>query len=130
MFKTVSEPHIGDINYVRVLSGVLKAGDVMMNSRTERDEKANQIYLVKGKERTEISRLVAGQIGGLVKLKTTKTSDTLSDYKQPLHPAADCLPGAGRFRWRLCPSPKAMRRKSRTGLSRLHEEDPTFKYHV
>ena len=127
VFKTVSEPHIGDINYVRVLSGVLKAGDVTTNSRTERDEKVNQIYLIKGKERTETGKLVAGQIGGLVKLKTTKTSDTLSDSKQPtaLPPIAFPEPVVSVA---IVPKAKGDEEKVSSGLSRLHEEDPTFKY--
>lgn len=127
VFKTVSEPHIGDINYVRILSGVLKSGDVMMNSRTERDEKVNQIYLVKGKERTEVTRLVAGQIGGLVKLKTTRTSDTLTDYKQPhvLPPIAFPAPVISVA---IVPKSKGDEEKVSSGLSRLHEEDPTFSY--
>jgi elongation factor G len=127
VFKTVSEPHIGDINYVRVLSGVLKAGDVVMNSRTEREEKVNQIYLVKGKERSEVSRLVAGQLGGLVKLKTTKTSDTLSDMKQPTAMPVIAFPEPV-VSVAIVPKAKGDEEKVSQGLSRLHEEDPTFKY--
>ena len=127
VFKTVSESHIGDINYIRVLSGVLKAGDVVMNSRTEREEKVNQIYLVKGKERTEVGKLIAGQIGGLVKLKTTRTSDTLSDLKQPtaMPPIAFPEPLVSVA---IVPKAKGDEEKVSLGLSRLHEEDPTFKY--
>jgi elongation factor G len=127
VFKTVSEPHIGDINYVRIFSGVLKAGDVMMNSRTEREEKVNQLYLIKGKERTEVARLVAGQVGGLVKLKATKTSDTLSDMKQPtLLPVIDFPEPVVSVA--IVPKAKGDEEKVSNGLSRLHEEDPTFKY--
>jgi elongation factor G len=127
VFKTVSEPHIGDINYVRVLSGVLKAGDVAMNSRTEREEKVNQIYLVKGKERSEVARLVAGQLGGLVKLKTTKTSDTLSDLKQATALPVIAFPEPV-VSVAIVPKAKGDEEKVSLGLSRLHEEDPTFKY--
>jgi len=127
VFKTVSEPHIGDINYVRVLSGVLKAGDVMMNSRTDREEKVNQIYLIKGKERTEVGKLVAGQIGGLVKLKTTRTSDTLSDLKQPTAVPPIAFPEP-LVSVAIVPKAKGDEEKVSIGLSRLHEEDPTFKY--
>jgi elongation factor G len=127
VFKTVSEPHIGDINYVRVLSGMLKAGDVVMNSRTEREEKINQIYLVKGKERSEIARLVAGQLGGLVKLKTTKTSDTLSDMKQATALPVIAFPEPV-VSVAIVPKAKGDEEKVSLGLSRLHEEDPTFKY--
>jgi elongation factor G len=127
IFKTVTESHIGDINYVRVLSGVLKSGDVMMNSRTERDEKVNQIYLVKGKERIESSKLVAGQIGGLVKLKTTKTSDTLTDYKQPASVPPVAFPEPS-ISVAIQTRSKGDEDKVSNGLSRLHDEDPTFKY--
>jgi elongation factor G len=127
VFKTVSESHIGDINYIRVLSGVLKAGDVVMNSRTEREEKVNQIYLVKGKERSEVARLVAGQLGGLVKLKTTKTSDTLSDLKQATALPVIAFPEPV-VSVAIVPKAKGDEEKVSLGLSRLHEEDPTFKY--
>lgn len=127
IFKTVTEAHIGDINYVRVFSGALKSGDVLLNSRTERDEKVNQIYLIKGRERTETNELRAGQIGGLVKLKTAKTGDTLCDTKQPAFLPPIVFPEPA-ISVAIVPKSKGDEERVSQGLARLHEEDPTFKY--
>lgn len=127
VFKTVSEPHIGDMSYVRVLSGTLESGSTLMNGTVEREEKINQIYYVKGKERVETNKLRTGEIGALVKLRQTKTSDTLSHPQEPLRlPKIDFpLPSISVA---IVPKSKGDEEKVSNGLSRLHEEDPTFTY--
>ncbi len=127
VFKTVSEPHIGDMNYVRILFGTLESGSILMNGTVEREEKINQIYYVKGKERTETNKLRTGEIGALVKLRQTKTSDTLSHPQEPIRlPKIDFpLPSISVA---IVPKSKGDEEKVSNGLSRLHEEDPTFTY--
>ncbi|MEO0108549.1 MAG: elongation factor G, partial [candidate division WOR-3 bacterium] len=90
-------------------------------------EKINQIYLIKGKERTEINQLRIGQIGGLVKLKDTHTSDTLSDQKSPCVLPRIEFPQAS-ISVAVVPRSKGDEEKVSGGLARLHEEDPTFSY--
>ncbi|MCS7258949.1 MAG: elongation factor G [candidate division WOR-3 bacterium] len=128
VFKTVSEPHIGDMNYVRVFSGTLEAGKTMLNATVEREEKINQIYYVKGKERIETNKLRVGEIGALVKLKQTKTSDTLttSDAPYKLEPIKFPEPSISIA---IVPKTKGDEEKVSNGLARLHEEDPTFTYY-
>ncbi|HTW91871.1 MAG TPA: elongation factor G [bacterium] len=127
IFKTISEAHVGDMSLVRVFRGRLETGGVVLNATTEREEKVNQMYVVKGKERIEVNKLTTGMIGALVKLKETHTGDTLCDRRQPakLPPVAfpkPCISVA------IVPHTKGDEERVSTGLSRLREEDPTFSY--
>jgi elongation factor G len=127
VFKTVSEAHIGDMNYVRVFRGRLDAGSLVLNATTERDEKLNQLYLVKGRERTEVNRLTTGMIGALVKLKETHTGDTLGDKRQPAKLAPIVFPRPS-ISVAIVPQSKGDEERVSNGLNRLHQEDPTFSY--
>lgn len=127
IFKTVSEPHIGDLNYVKVLSGSIESGMVLLNSNVEREEKINQIYYVKGKERTETNKLRIGEIGALVKLKHTKTSHTLCSHQDPFVVEPIKFPKPS-ISVAIVPKSKGDEEKVSNGLARLHEEDPTFSY--
>ena len=127
IFKTVSEAHVGDMSLVRVFRGKLETGAVVMNARSERDEKVNQMYVVKGHERVEVNKLTTGMIGALVKLKETHTGDTLCDKHQPvkLPPVAFPKPSISVA---IVPQSKGDEERVSAGLARLHEEDPTFSY--
>jgi elongation factor G len=127
IFKTVSEAHVGDMSLVRIFRGKLETGAVVMNARSERDEKVNQMYIVKGKERVEVNKLTTGMLGALVKLKETHVGDTLCDKRQPakLPPVAFPKPSISVA---IVPLSKGDEERVSTGLVRLHEEDPTFSY--
>ena len=127
IFKTVSEAHVGDMNLVRVFRGKLETGMVVMNAKNERDEKVNQMYIVKGRERVEVNKLSTGMIGALVKLKETHVGDTLCDKRQPakLPPVVFPKPSISVA---IVPQSKGDEERVSTGLARLHEEDPTFSY--
>ena len=127
VFKTVSEAHVGDMNYVRVLRGKVEAGSVLQNATSERDEKLNQIYVVKGRERVEVNKLTTGMIGALVKLKLTHTGDTLCDKRQPVKLAPVVFPKPS-ISVAIVPQSKGDEERVSLGLSRLREEDPTFSY--
>ncbi|MEO0078367.1 MAG: elongation factor G [candidate division WOR-3 bacterium] len=127
VFKTVSEAHVGDMSYVRVFRGKLEPGMVLLNARTEREEKLNQIYVVKGKERSEVNRLGTGMIGALVKLKDTHTGDTLCDKRQPVALAPIVFPRPS-ISVAIVPKSKGDEERVSNGLARLHQEDPTFSY--
>ena len=77
IFKTMSEPKIGNVSYFKVYSGILKSGDELYNERTSTTERFNQIFISNGKQRDNIDQLVAGDIGVTVKLKNTHTNDSL-----------------------------------------------------
>jgi elongation factor G len=78
VFKSQIESHMGEINYFRVVRGKLTEGVELVNSRTGNNEKISQIFAVAGKNRTKVTEMTAGDIGCTVKLKGTKTNDTLS----------------------------------------------------
>ena len=121
-FKTSVESHIGEINYFKVLSGKVKEGDDLKNIRTSNKERISQLFVVYGKNRNKVTSMEAGDIGATVKLKATKTNDTLST-------------GANKFSNIPFPSPKyrtaiksdseGEEEKLGEALGRIHEEDPT-----
>ncbi len=78
VFKSQVESHMGEINYFRVVRGKLSEGAELVNSRTGNKEKVSQIFAVAGKNRTKVTEMSAGDIGCTVKLKGTRTNDTLS----------------------------------------------------
>lgn len=125
VFKTLVEPHVGELNLVRVYSGVLSSGSEVINSTKGSAEKISQIFLFKGKERIEVKEIKAGNIGALVKLKNTRTGDTLADKGNPIvlegidfpRPAASIA---------IVPRTKGDEDKVSSGLARIAEEDPTF----
>ena len=126
VFKTVVEPHLGELCYLRVFSGKAKSGDVISNTTRSTEEKINQIFLLKGKEKTEIEEIKSGMIVGLVKLKKTNTGDTLTKgLKASLPPIIFPTPSISMA---IVPKEKGDEEKISTGLSRLHDEDPTFTF--
>src|SRR5437667_4045627 len=78
VFKTISEPHVGDVTLFRVYSGLVKNGQDVYNAPREAVEKLNHLCVTVGKERIEIPELHAGDIGVVAKLRDTHTNDTLS----------------------------------------------------
>ncbi|KPK70502.1 hypothetical protein AMJ87_08690, partial [candidate division WOR_3 bacterium SM23_60] len=127
VFKTTVEPHLGEVCFVKVLSGEIKSGDVIKNTTQSSDEKINQIYLLKGKEKQEINQLSSGMIGGLVKLKNTHTGDTLAarSIKAALAPITFPTPSISMA---IVPKAKGDEGKISNGLTKLHDEDPTFTF--
>ncbi len=128
VFKTLSDPHIGDLNIVRVYSGVIESGMNLLNTFTLREEKINQIYYLKGKERQETNKLQAGEIGALVKLKETKTNHTLTSSNNQIKiPPIEFPPPS--ISVAVVPKTKGDEERISNGLHRLSDEDPTFTFH-
>lgn len=128
IFKTISDPHLGEINYVRIFRGSIKSGMELLNPKRELREKTISLYSVLGKERKEISEIKLGEIGAIVKLKDTHTNDTLCSPEEPLiYPEIE-------FPWRsvqvaIVPKTKQDEEKVSEALKRLTAEDPTFSFH-
>jgi len=125
VFKTVSEPHVGDVTLFRIFSGKVKNGQDVWNAPRELSEKLNHLCVAVGKERVEIAELHAGDIGAVAKLRDTHTNDTLSSkdvglvlpkipFPEPVITLAVEVKQRGE------------EDKLSTGLHKLHEEDPTF----
>ena len=125
VFKTISEPHVGDVTFFRIYSGAVKNGQDVYNAPRSASEKLNHLCVAVGKERTEISELHAGDIGVVAKLRDTHTNDTLSTQTHPI-----VLPKIPFPEPVITVSVEVKQRgeedKLSTGLHKLHEEDPTF----
>ncbi|HAW50767.1 MAG TPA: elongation factor G [Flavobacteriales bacterium] len=78
VFRTLFEPSLGKLTFFKVMSGELKTGMHLTNSQTGQNEHINQLFIMDGKNRNPIDKLVAGDIGATLKLKDTNTNDTLS----------------------------------------------------
>ena len=79
IYKTVSEPHVGDLSFFKVYSGVVKSGMDLVNESTGSSEKINQLFTVEGNKRTNVNELAAGDIGATLKLKNTHVNNTLHE---------------------------------------------------
>ncbi|WP_417148216.1 elongation factor G [Phocaeicola plebeius] len=124
-FKTAVEPHIGDVQYFKVMSGVVHEGDDLSNADRGSKERMAQLYVCAGANREKVDELRAGDIGCTVKLKDAKTGNTLN--------GKDC---ENRFNFIKYPNPKYTRaikpvneadtEKMMAVLNRMREEDPTW----
>jgi len=127
VFKTTVEPHLGEVCFLKVFSGKIESGNIVVNTTKLNEEKVNQIFLIKGKEKKEINQLTSGMIGGLVKLKDTHTGDTLAanTIKASFPKIEFPRPSISMA---VVPKAKGDEEKISTGLSRLRDEDPTFMF--
>ena len=125
VFKTVSEPHVGDLSFFRVYSGSAAAGMDVVNQSNGKSERLAQIFMTNGKERKDAGTVVAGDIAAVVKLKDTHTNNTLTGrnlsvllpevkFPEPLINEA------------IVPRAKGDEEKMSSGLHALRAEDPTF----
>ena len=124
-FKTGIEPHIGEVQYFKVMSGVLREGDELTNADRGSKERMAQIFVCSGAQREKVSQLSAGDIGCTVKLKDVRTGNTLN--------AKDC---DHRFNFIKYPNSKYTRairavsegetEKMMAALTRMRQEDPTW----
>jgi elongation factor G len=125
VFKTTSEPHVGELTFFRVFGGSVKNGDEVFNATREKSEKLAHLSIAQGKERLEVDVLRAGDIGVVAKLRDTHTNDTLSVPSHPLVLSGVEFPEAD-----IAVAVEALNRgeedKLSVGLHKLHEEDPCF----
>lgn len=129
VFKTVSESHVGELSFFRVCSGTVSPGLDMVNESNGKSERLAQLFVMNGKDRKEITKLQAGDLGAVVKLKDTHTNNTLSSKNFPIiyPPITFPLPV---FHAAIHPKAKGDEDRMSTGLHALHQEDPTFVFRV
>lgn len=127
VFKTVSEPHVGDVSLFRLYTGTLKNGDEVWNAEHNVIEKLNHLSVQQGKERQEVGELHAGDIGSVAKLKDTHTNDTFCSKGHPIRlpPMEFPEPEATSA---VVVKQRGEEDKLAAGLHKLHEEDPTFHF--
>lgn len=122
VFKTTFEPHIGEVNYFKVMAGKLTENADLLNLNTQTKERFAQIFVAMGKNRTKVNELLAGDIGCTVKLKNTKSGQTLVSGNEgsPFPPFQ--LPN-DKFRTAVKPVNEAETEKLGELLNRMHQED-------
>lgn len=127
VFKTISEPHVGDVTLFRLYRGGLRNGDEVWNSEHSVAEKLNHLSVQQGKERIEVPELQAGDIGSVAKLKDSHTNDTFCRREHPVHMEPIPYPESVATSAVLVKN-RGEEDKLAAGLHKLHEEDPTFHF--
>ena len=125
VFKTLTEPQVGTVSYFKVYSGSVGNGDELVNAENRTVERINQVFVANGKKRTNVDRLVAGDIGATVKLKESKTNNTLNEKGLDRKIKPIQFP-ASRIRTAIVPPGKADMEKLMKALYQIADEDPTL----
>ncbi len=124
-FKIMTDPYVGRLTFARVYSGTLKKGDQVLNTTTEKKERAGRLLFMHANSREDVEIVQAGDICAIVGLKDVKTGDTLCDPDKPIVLERMEFPEPV-IRIAIEPKTKADIDKLGTGLQKLAEEDPTF----
>lgn len=127
IFKTISEPHVGELSFCRLYSGEIRSGMELYNTDRDCPEKIGQIFTLQGHERETLEKIGPGDIGVMVKLRDTHTGNTLSSPQRKVKLPAVEYPRPN-IHGALEVANKGDEDKLAEGLATLHEEDPTFLY--
>jgi elongation factor G len=129
VFKTISEAHVGELSLFRVYGGTITPGVDMVNQSGGKNERLNQIFTMRGRERLDVPKIPVGDIGAVVKLKDTHTNDTLATKGSsvvipPIAFPEPVMSAAVKAR------NKGDEEKIGMGLNTMHEEDPSFQIKI
>lgn len=129
VFKTVAEPHVGELSLFKVYSGTIKTGMELVNESTGVSEKISQLFVMEGNRRIPVDELVAGDIGATLKLRNTHVNNTLhiKGRSLELFPIEFPVPN---FTVAIEPASKGEEDKLSQALHTLVQEDPTLKVEV
>ena len=125
VFKTLSDPFTGKVSILRVVAGTLSSDTSLYNPRTEDSERVGHLMLLQGKQGSNVPKVVAGDIVGVAKLKTTVTGDTLCSRERPVRIAWIHIPEAA-MTFAVEPKSKGDEEKIGDALHRLIDEDPSL----
>ena len=127
-FKIMTDPFVGTLTYVRVYSGVIKSGDMLLNPITGQKERVGRLLMMHANKREEITEISAGHICAFLWLKDTRTGNTLCDLKNPIVLESMTFPEPV-ISIAVEPKSKGDQEKMWLALAKLSYEDPTFTYH-
>ena len=127
MFRTLVEPNLGKMSFFKVMSGEVSHGDDLINHQNGHSERLNQLFIMDGNKRNPVDKLVAGDIGATLKLKSTETNQTLraKNFDTAVVPIQFPQP---RIRTAIVATNKADDEKLGEALHKIHQEDPTILY--
>lgn len=128
-FKIATDPYVGSLTYFRVYSGVLKSGDTVYNPIKDREERIGRLLQMHANDRTEIKEVRAGDIAAAVGLKKVTTGDTLTDTDNVIILEKMIFPDPV-ISVAVEPKTKADQEKMGIALSKLAQEDPSFRVHT
>jgi elongation factor G len=129
VFKIMTDPFVGQLAFLRVYSGSLESGDTVYNARRDRRERVSRLLKMHANKREEINEVYAGDIAAAVGLKTVSTGDTICAEDAPIVFESMDFP-APVISVAIEPKTKADQEKMGLALSKLTQEDPTFKVHT
>ena len=124
VFKTIADPYVGNLTYFRVFSGELSSDSQVYNSSQDVENKVGKIFRMQGKEQNSVSKVSAGSLGAIAKLKKTNTGDTLCNKEFPIEFARIEYPEPI-MRFAITPKSKGDEDKLSIALNRIQEEEPT-----
>ena len=125
-FKVMTDPYVGKLTYFRVYSGIAKSGSYILNANTGKKERVGRILEMHANRREDISQVATGDIAAAVGLKFTRTGETLAAPAKPIVLEAMNFPEPV-IAVAIEPKSKAEQEKLSESLSKLSDEDPTFK---
>jgi elongation factor G len=129
IFKTIIEPHIGELSLFKVYSGCVKAGIELVNENTGTTEKINQLFLLEGHNRVPVQELVAGDIGATIKLRSTHVNNTLHEKGVNLELEPIVFPKAN-VTIAIAVVNKGDEERLSNALHTLQEEDASMRFEV
>lgn len=125
-FKLINDPYVGQQTFIRIFSGELKSGMQFFNAAKNKYERAGRIFRIRAKDREEINSAGPGEIISLIGLKLTRTGDTLCDSDNKLYLENIHVPPAV-IEMKVNPKAKKENEKLSIALSKLNNEDPSFR---
>jgi len=124
IFKTVYQPNLGQLTFFKVKSGEVNVNDKLENSRNDKIEILNQLYIMDGSKREPVTKLTVGDIGATLKLKFTETNDTLHTIGSPITIKPIQYPDS-RIKKAVSAVDKNDEEKLSDALKKIHSQDPT-----
>lgn len=129
VFKTVADPYVGKLSYLKVYAGELSADSNVVNARTGKVERMGKLYVLHGKKQVETDKITVGDIGAVSKMISPLTGDTLCSQQRIVSLPGIIFPKPC-LSMAVAPVAKGDEEKISQGLHRLIEEDPTLKFEI
>jgi elongation factor G len=126
VFKTLADPYVGKLTYLRIYSGSLRSDSRVLNASRNKEERIGQVYFMRGKEQQPTDEVGTGDIGVVAKLQETVTGETLCDPDRPVVLTGIEFPEPS-FTAAILPKTKGDLDKLGPSLARIAEEDPTIR---
>jgi elongation factor G len=126
IFKTSIEPHLGEVSYFKVYGGEIAEGSDMINGKSGNKERLTQLFVIAGKNREKVEKLVAGDLGAAIKLKSVRTNQTLNSPRNSDDMVEPIVYPEPKIRMAVKAKTSTDDEKLGTILNEMHKVDPTL----